>query len=216
MKKPDQRYIKDLRSRRYKRDTLAFSRILNLSDAVFAIAMTLLVLNIDRPDVAGYMLAGALLNQMPQFIAFILSFALVANLWWQHHKLVEIFGLFEPVMIAINLAILGAVVIVPFPTSLIGSQPRSHTAVIFFIAIFIVISLLYMLLLVRAQVTRAWRHYVSKKLFYWMLLNWGSGIAVMIIAIVLAIWIPVGGLVIMAVSIILGPFASLRHYKKWT
>lgn len=207
--------IKNLNRGRFKRDTVAFSRILSLSDAVFAIALTLLVLNIDRPGVSPDMLPAALLAQIPQFIAFILSFALVANLWWQHHKLVEILGLFEPVMIAINLAILGAVVLVPFPTSLIGSQPRSQTAVIFFIAIFIIISLLFMLLLIRAQGARAWRHPIPKKMFYWLLLSWGSGIAVMILALVLAIWIPVGGLIIMAVSMILGPFASMRHYKSW-
>ncbi len=177
--------------------------------------MTLLVLNIDRPDVPAGMLGRALLAQIPQFIAFLLSFALVANLWWQHHKLIEIFGLFEPVMIAINLAILGAVVLVPFPTSLIGTQPRSQTAVIFFVSIFVVISLLYMLLLIRAQATRAWRYHVSRKLFYWMLLSWGSGVAVMMIALVLAIWVPIGGLAIMAASIVLGPFASMRHYKSW-
>ncbi len=194
---------------------MAFSRILSLSDAVFAIALTLLVLNIDRPDVPADMLPAALLSQIPQFIAFLLSFALVANLWWQHHKLVEIFGLFEPVMIAINLAILGAVVLVPFPTSLIGSQPQSQTAVVFFIAIFMIISLLFVFLLIRAQGARAWRHPMPKKMFYWLLLSWGSGIAVMIIALVLAIWIPIGGLAIMAASMILGPFASMRHYKKW-
>ncbi|HAA86405.1 MAG TPA: hypothetical protein DCE14_08695 [Kosmotogaceae bacterium] len=48
--------------------------------------MTLLVLILDAPDVAGTQLGAALSQQLPQFIAFVLSFALVSILWWHHHR----------------------------------------------------------------------------------------------------------------------------------
>ncbi|QBI18683.1 DUF1211 domain-containing protein [Egibacter rhizosphaerae] len=100
-------------SRRYRRDSVEFSRVANLSDALFAIAMTLLVLRIEVPDVPADQLAGALADQLPQFIAFLLSFAVVANFWWIHHRFIAVLGVVEPGLIAINLVLLGAVALVP-------------------------------------------------------------------------------------------------------
>lgn len=50
-----------------------------------------------------------------------LAFALVANLWWQHHKLMALFQFVEPGMVGIVLALLGGVALVPYPTSLVGN-----------------------------------------------------------------------------------------------
>ncbi len=135
----------------YDKDTAEFNRVVNLSDAVFAIAMTLLILTLDIPDVTEAKLERALADQLSQFIAFILSFTLVAIIWVQHHSLVAKLGRLEPVLIGLNLAQLGAVVSVPYPTNLIGNDRGSRVAVIIFISVFIVLSLLYLLMSVRAQ-----------------------------------------------------------------
>ncbi|MGM0819568.1 MAG: TMEM175 family protein, partial [Actinomycetota bacterium] len=73
---------------RYSRGSVEFSRIANLSDALFAIAMTLLVLRIEAPDAEGDALAGAVIAQWPQLLAFVISFAVVAHFWWVHHGFV--------------------------------------------------------------------------------------------------------------------------------
>ena len=65
----------------YERDSLEFHRVINLSDAVFAIAMTLLVLTLDIPDVPSDQLGEALIVQASQFASLILSFSLVAMIW---------------------------------------------------------------------------------------------------------------------------------------
>ena len=65
----------------YERDSLEFHRVINLSDAVFAIAMTLLVLTLDIPDVPSDQLGEALIVQASQFASLILSFSLVAIIW---------------------------------------------------------------------------------------------------------------------------------------
>jgi hypothetical protein len=122
-----------LGSGRYGYGTPAFARVANLSDAVFAIAMTLLVLTLDTP--ATNDLTGALVDQLPQLSAFLLGFALVANLWWQHHKLFELLGSLEGGLIGINLVLLGAVALVPFPTSLVGNAPTDRAAVLPFIGL---------------------------------------------------------------------------------
>ena len=82
--------------RRYGRDTPEFARVANLSDAVFAIAMTLLVLALDAPDVPADRLAAALAAEVPRYVAFVLSFVLVANVWWAHHKFFALVAWIDP------------------------------------------------------------------------------------------------------------------------
>ena len=158
---------------RHERTTPEFGRVANLSDGVFAIAMTLLVLTLDAPRVGTSGLAAALIEQFPQLLAFILAFALVANLWWQHHKLVALFDVMEPGIVGLNLVLLGAVALVPFPTSLVGNAPTDRAAVLAFIAVFSVLSLLFLLLVVRARQVGAWREGVSEQHVHWMLGQWG-------------------------------------------
>ncbi len=198
----------------YDKDTAEFNRVVNLSDAVFAIAMTLLVLTLDIPDVTGAGLVRALADQLTQFIAFILSFILVAIIWAQHHSFVARLGRLEPILIGLNLALLGVVVSVPYPTNLIGNDPRSRVAVIIFISVFIALSLLYLLMAVRAQAVQAWIEPVSVQHFYWLLASWGAGIMVMLAALVISFWYPLAGLIILAVSMVFGPLASRLTYME--
>jgi len=198
----------------YDKDTAEFNRVINLSDAVFAIAMTLLVLTLDIPDVTGAGLARALADQLTQFIAFLLSFILVAIIWVQHHSFMARLARLEPVLIGLNLALLGVVVSVPYPTNLIGNDPGSRVAVIIFISVFVLLSLLYLLMSVRTQAIKAWIKPVSVNHFYWMLASWGAGIMVLLAALVLSFWYPLTGLIILAVSMVFGPLASRLTYME--
>jgi len=198
----------------YDKGTAEFNRVTSLSDAVFAIAMTLLVLTLDIPDVTGAGLARALADQLTQFIAFLLSFILVAIIWVQHHSFMAKLGRLEPVLIGLNLALLGVVVAVPYPTNLIGNDPESRVAVIIFISVFIILSLLYLLMSVRAQVVKAWIEPISVPHFFWILASWGSGIMVLVAALVLSFWYPLTGLIILAVSMVFGPLASRLTYME--
>ncbi len=83
-------------SSRHSHGTPEFARVTNLSDAVFAIAMTLLVLALDTPRSGVIGSSVTLTGQLPQLVAFVLAFALVGNLWWQHHKLLALFAVVEP------------------------------------------------------------------------------------------------------------------------
>lgn len=193
---------------RWGRDSTAFGRVTGLSDGVFAIAMTLLVFTLAAPTVSDERLAAALVDQLPQLLTTMLSFALVANLWWQHHRFFDRLGTLEPGLVAINLVLLGAVALVPFPTSLIGAAPTAQAAVLPFIGLFVVLSVLYLLLLVRATVANAWDRPMRTELVYWLAAGWVSGIVVMLVAMGVALWLPVAGLAILAVTVALGPVSA--------
>jgi uncharacterized membrane protein len=206
-------------SRRHGLGTSEFSRVANLSDAVFAIAMTLLVLTLDVPRVPPDRLAEALVDRIPQLIAFVVSFALVANIWWAHHKHMALLGSLEPGLIVINLAFLGGVALVPFPTALIGGSPTAHAAVLPFIALFIVLLFLFLLLILRSHAVAAWRRPLPDELFPWVRGLWILSLAGMVLAFLIALWVPVAGLIAAALNgAVVGVVMDLvapPAYRKW-
>ena len=199
----------------YARDTLEFTRILNLFDAVFAIAMTLLVLNIDIPDVPADRLASALVDQVPQFVSFVISFTVVAHIWWQHHKLLDLLGLLDPVMVAILFALLGVVVLMPFATGLVASAITAPVAMMVFIFLMMVLNVALLLLALRAHKVNAWRVPITLPFYYWLLAMFAMGIIVLLVAMILSIWFPIVGLAIVAGAAILGPLSSRITYNEY-
>lgn len=196
-----------------QRGSTEFSRTLNLSDGVFAIAMTLLVLSLEIPTEVNDDLGGILVEQAPQFIAFFLSFGFVAHIWWQHQKIVYGLSTLEPTLIGINLGLLGAVALVPYPTSLVGSYPTERMAVLSLIGIFLVLTLFWLLLVWRAQSIDAWREPMPERVWYWHLATWFMGVIVLCIAALVTLLNPMFGLIVIGVSVSLGPVASRWSYR---
>ncbi len=176
---------------RHHRDTNEFARMVNLSDAVFAIAMTLLVLTIDVPNVPAPELATALREDLPQLGAYALAFALVASQWHMHHKLFHRLAWIDVGMVAINLVFLGTVALVPFPTSVLGSYPTSTAAVAPFLGLFVVLNLAYLLLIMRAQAVRAWSEPLPPAVFRRVVLGSLATIGLLALGIVVSLWLPV-------------------------
>jgi uncharacterized membrane protein len=184
----------------FERESLEFARVANLADAVFAIAMTLLVLGLDVGDASAHALGPALGEVAPQLLAFLLSFALVANIWWQHHRLVSRLARLDGPLVACTLAMLGAVALVPFPTGLLGLHPTHRAAVIPFVAVFAALTLLFVLTVRCAQRGRAWRRPLPQRTYRWVQAGYGVSLAAMLVAAVVAWWWPPVGLVVLAVS----------------
>jgi uncharacterized membrane protein len=113
------------------------SRIEALSDGVFAIVMTLLVIELVVPIVpklrASEELGGMLLEMWPKFFAFAVSFLILGILWFIHHARFHFIKHSSSVFTWINIFFLLMVALVPFSTALIGEYHiYSKTAVIFY------------------------------------------------------------------------------------
>ena len=93
-------------------------RILAFTDGVMAVAITLLVLNLEVPTVPGDELEEALVDLIPSLIAYLLAFALVGRFWIIHHRLFETLRAFDSRLMTLNLAFLTLIVLVPFATNL--------------------------------------------------------------------------------------------------
>lgn len=98
------------------------SRIVAFTDGVMAVAITLLVLNIEVPELpkgAGEPeLVDALYDLLPSLAAYVLSFALIGRFWVLHHRLFETLRAFDSVLMALNLLFLALIALMPFATDL--------------------------------------------------------------------------------------------------
>jgi uncharacterized membrane protein len=203
---------------RHLRDTNEFARAVNLSDAVFAIAMTLLVLTIDVPDVPASDLPAALLEDLPQLGAYALAFALVASLWHTHHKLFHRLAWVDVGLITTDLVFLGLVALVPYPTSVLGSYPTSTAAVAPFLGLFVVLNLAYLLMIVRAQAVEAWSEPLPPAVFRRVVQGSLAATAVIALGIIVSLWLPLLALAMGATSsapYVLAMRRTPARYRAW-
>ncbi len=126
-------------------------RVEAFSDGVFAIAMTLLVLDIKVPHdlPPGRSLAEALAKEWPTYLAFLTSYATILIMWVNHHRLFMHIGRWDDRLLFSNGVLLLGVVLVPFPTALVAEylgRPGQATAAMVYNGTFIVIALSFNLL----------------------------------------------------------------------
>jgi uncharacterized membrane protein len=89
------------------------------SDGVFAIAATLLVLELHVPE-TDHGLGAALLAQWPTYIAYLTSFLTIGIIWVNHHALFQHVRNVDRTLLFVNLLLLLVVSVIPFPTALLG------------------------------------------------------------------------------------------------
>lgn len=111
------------------------------SDAVFAIAITLLAIDIRVPQLAEELIATQLTNEivglLPRFISFILTFFIIGSYWISYHRTVYRITRYDRGLISLNLLFLLFIVLLPFPNDLIGKYPTQQVAVIVYAIIII-------------------------------------------------------------------------------
>ena len=107
-------------------------RIELFSDGVFAIAITLLVLNLHIPEhlPPGDTVGDALLDQQGDLFAYAISFAVIGRLWLVHHRFFAEITHFDGVLMALNLVYLGFVVLIPFSSEILGDHGDTTAGVI--------------------------------------------------------------------------------------
>lgn len=96
-----------------------FARIIAFTDGVLAIAITLLVLQLQVPQDSTD-LTKDLLDQAPDLIAYGLSFAVIGRFWMLHHRFFARLARFDSRLMILNLIYLGLIVLVPFTSEVLG------------------------------------------------------------------------------------------------
>ena len=120
-------------------------RTISFSDGVFAIAITLLVLNSRLPHVVGShdqsrQLFDGLRRDSGVLVGFVLSFYVIARYWCAHHRLSLILKTVDNRFISLNLIFLAVIVFLPYPTEIVGLYGNTTTAVVLYASTLVLVS----------------------------------------------------------------------------
>jgi uncharacterized membrane protein len=132
---------------------IVLERVIFFSDAVFAIAITLLVLDVRLPDLianTNAALIRSLVEEGASLAAFALSFAVIAAFWIGHMRTFRAVVRTDPRFIALNLLFLAFIALLPFPTSVLARYGDLTAAAVFYGIYALITALLSTLLWVYA------------------------------------------------------------------
>ncbi len=105
---------------------LGLDRVVFLSDGLFAIALTILVIDLRLPDLPAATSSGevsdAIADLVPRAFAYALSFTIISLYWVAHLRRFKLIGRANAGLVYLNLLFLAFIALIPFPTSLVGEH----------------------------------------------------------------------------------------------
>ena len=146
------------------------NRVEAFSDGVFAIVITLLILDIHVPDGDYSQLFASLVAVLPRMFAYVISFGVIGVYWLAHHQSLQLVGKLNGLLIWINLIYLLAVSFMPFPTALLGRYPLQPIPIVIYGLNLIVANtigvMLTLYLRAHPELGSGFAHRASHKSFY--------------------------------------------------
>jgi uncharacterized membrane protein len=127
----------------------ATGRVEAFSDGVFAIAITLLALNIKPPtlqETANSSLLQQVLLGWPSYLAFVASFFFILVMWINHHRMFKVICRYDNTLLLLNGFLLLCVTLAPFPTQLVAEyllHPEQATAAMLYSGWFFITSIVF-------------------------------------------------------------------------
>jgi uncharacterized membrane protein len=139
----------------YERDSVEFNRTLAFTDGLFAIAMTLLVVDLAVPVIKNthsvHDLGDALGDDTATFVSFFISFAVIGRYWMAHHTFIAALARMDRGLISLNLVYLAFIAFLPFPTALLGRYFENPLSIVIYAVNVALISGMEVVLFSRAQ-----------------------------------------------------------------
>jgi TMEM175 potassium channel family protein len=199
---------------------LRTGRLEAFSDGVFAIAITLLVLEIGVPSGSEDDLLGAFVDQWHSYLAYVVSFATIGLLWLEHAVITEHLERADAMLVRLNLLLLMVVSFLPFPTALIaqygGDDDAGRVATTVYGMTLLVAACLVSLLWRYAVGARLARPELADDSVRTLTIRLTPGLAGYVVMIVLGLFFPtlaVLGYLAIAV-LLLVPFSLLRRRSR--
>jgi uncharacterized membrane protein len=110
---------------------MSSGRLETFADGIFAIAATLLILNVDSQVTGGgHGLGHELLHVWPSYVAYAVSFLTIGIIWVNHHAVMGQIGRVDRAFLFQNVGFLMCVAFIPFPTRLVAEHARDHGATV--------------------------------------------------------------------------------------
>lgn len=126
-------------------------RMIALSDGVFAFAMTLLVINVEIPDLTETQARRVLIDQIgdlwPQILSYVIGFLVIGLLWSWHRRIYARVQVFDSALARLNILLLMMVAFLPFPTGILGQYGELAFPAVFYAVVLTSISIVYIVTL---------------------------------------------------------------------
>ena len=123
-------------------------RLVFFSDAVFAIAITLLVIEIHAPDLprgsSDHAYLVALAHLVPNLVGFMVSFWVIGMFWMGHHRIFAVTARQGPGIVGWNLFLLGSIAFLPFSTAFLSANGGERIPTVFYCVSLLICALLNM------------------------------------------------------------------------
>ena len=194
-------------------ETVTPARMNAFSDGVFAVIITILVLELRPPKEASF---GGLLELWPTAISYAISYLFIAIVWVNHHHLLRFPDIVTHRLIWGNFAHLFAVSLMPFATAWIASTRLGAVPVAFYAGDFFLVNATYLVLCMEA-VDRSAPHKVAPRTRSMMRMRSLATLAGFAAAGAVALRYPIGGMVMICLCLILylspGAPGTIRELK---
>ncbi len=193
-------------------------RIDALADGIFAVAMTLLVIELKIPESAHVESDAGLINALghliPKFIGWVVSFFVLALFWFGHHRSMHFVKHADGKLVALNLCFLGFVTMMPFASALSGEYIGLFSAQVFYSINMILVAIFAMLIARYVHRTPALCHpAMGKGVYFASRFRTGMLIVVSVAAIVIGYYLPKAGNSAFMLMFIVGPLARKIEAK---
>jgi uncharacterized membrane protein len=134
------------------RDPIEFGRIVGLSDGVFSVALTLLVIStVVAPGLPPGQLPDAILALGPKFVVTAVSILVVGSAWLEHHHLFAALQRADGRLVGLNIVHLGLIAFIPFPHQVLGNYPTEPSAYVLYAGVIAAVNATDLLLFLYAR-----------------------------------------------------------------
>ena len=206
-------------STRYPRssDQDDFGRVVSFTDAVFAIAMTLLVVEIGVPErIAGEVddpaaLLDAFADKGPLIFAFFLGCYVIGSFWVAHHRFMSWLAAVDRGFVVLTVVYLSFVALLPFPTGVLGEFGQNPISVVAFALNMAAISGMETVLLGHARRRRPFRREWPKDVYRWTLRGSLSPVLMFLASVPVAFVLPWLAIVMWFLAIPVGRLIDRRY-----
>lgn len=185
------------------------------ADAVFAIALTLIVVGIEVPELPESATNDELLDQLgdlvPAFVSFFVSFAVIGGYWIAHHRFVNTLDEVDTPFMWAHLMYLSVIGFLPFPSALFGRFDENAVAFTMFALTLAAASAMETVLVWRAQRAKLARVPISEQAFRWVVVSSISPVVLFAVSVPVAFFVaPWVGIVIWFLNVPIGAFLNRR------
>jgi uncharacterized membrane protein len=163
-------------------------RIEAFSDGVFAIAITLLILDIKVPHAEGTVdLLKRLLGLWPAYIAYVLSFVMIGIYWANHHYIFKLFERTNHTLNLLNLLLLMFIAFLPLPTQVLGEymldESNRTTAATFYAIGLLLPAAAWLLVWLYAVRTKLVDRHLDRSYLHRLTLQYAGSVAIYVVAV---------------------------------